>query len=237
MLSRYDLWVHTSRVSVVGTALADPKRAEILAALVSGTAHTAGELANAVGLAPSTTSRHLSRLVDTGLLTVEPSGRHRYFRIASKDVADLLEWIDGMELPETNPPQRPRPGSELSYARSCYDHLAGELGVSLYQAMVNLDLLLDTPDQPTLTPAGGKHLHDLGIDVDELTNKRRPLTRACIDWTQRTHHLGGAVGVALLQHMLTEQWLRRSRDGRVLKLTDHGRTAFLHHFDLKIVVH
>lgn len=233
MSSRYDLCVHTSRVSIVGTALADPKRAQILAALSSGTAHTAGELANAIGLAASTTSRHLSRLVDTGLVAVEPSGRHRYFRIASSEVADLLEWIDGMDLPETNPPQRPRPGSELSFARSCYDHLAGELGVSLFQAMVDLDMLQDTPAPPTLTTAGRKHLLGLGIDVDELANKRRPLTRACIDWTQRTHHLGGAVGVALLQHMLAEKWLRRSRDRRVLKLTDHGRTAFLHHFDLK----
>ncbi len=222
-----------SRLSSVGSALADPGRGEILGALSSGRAHTSGELANWIGLAPSTTSSHLSKLVDAGLVIVEPSGRHRYYRIASEEVADLLERIDSLSLPETNAPERPKPGTELSYARSCYDHLAGELGVQLYAALIDRRYLEEVDMHPLLTDAGASGLAAVGIDADALVG-RRPLTRQCLDWTQRRHHLGGSLGAALLSQMLDAGWLKRGRDKRVIKVTDVGRTAFEQHFSMRI---
>lgn len=218
-------------MAAFGSAIGDPARAQIVAALASGTRHTAGELARRIALAPSTTSRHLAVLVDAGLIDVQPGGRHRYFGLASADVADMLEAIDALELTETNPPQRPRPDEPLRLARSCYDHLAGRLGVELAAAMIDNELL--TADELSLTDAGEATLLAIGIDVDRLRPKRRPLTRACLDWTERTHHLGGAVGAELLTHMLEHRWLVRHRqERRVLRPTKHGREQLASHFSL-----
>ncbi|MGI9595688.1 MAG: ArsR/SmtB family transcription factor [Acidimicrobiales bacterium] len=224
-----------SRISSVGSAMAEPSRAEILAALASGRAHTAGELARWVGVAPSTTSSHLSRLVDAGLVTVEASGRHRYFRIASEEVAELLERIDAINLSETNAPERPKPGTEMSFARSCYDHLAGELGVQLYRSMIDVKLLEEMDQHPVVSPAGHEHFAGLGIDSLGLASKRRPITRRCLDWTQRRHHLGGALGAALLEQMLDRKWLRPGRDSRILKLTADGHQGLRQHFGIMVV--
>lgn len=116
-----------SRISALGSALSDGTRATAVAALLSGTAHTSGELASVCGVAASTMSGHLNKLIDAGLVRMEPAGRHRHYRIASTEVAELLERIDSLELPETEAPSRPRPGQNLSFARSCYDHLAAIL--------------------------------------------------------------------------------------------------------------
>lgn len=223
-----------SRVATIGAALADPSRSEILAALASGRAHTAGELAQWAGLAASTTSAHLSRLVDAGLVAVEPSGRHRYFRIASDEVAELLERIDSLDLSETNAPRRPHPGSAMSFARTCYDHLAGELGVQLHTALVAKDLLTEEAGHLLVTKAGRLGFAALDIDTTALSNARRPVTRQCLDWTQRRHHLGGALGAALLEQMLASKWLKRGRDERVISLTPIGGQALRDHFGLTV---
>ena len=223
-----------SRVSTIGAALADQSRSEILAALSSGRAHTAGELARWIGLAASTTSSHLARLVDAGLVVVEPSGRHRYFRIASEEVAELLERIDSLDLPETNAPKRPRPGTAMTWARSCYDHLAGELGVQLHAALVAEGLLIEEAGHLVVTGTGRERFAGLGIDTEVMAAARRPMTRQCLDWTQRRHHLGGALGAALLEQMLTKKWLRRGTDSRVISLTSTGGQAFYDHFGMRV---
>ncbi len=219
-----------SRVSSLGAAIADPSRAEMLAALASGRAHTAGELARWADLAPSTTSGHLSRLVDAGLVTVEASGRHRYFRIASEEVAELLERIDAISLTETDSPERPKPGTELSFARSCYDHLAGELGVRLYRSMLDGGLLKEVDQHPVICESGRRRLGQLGIDTAALAAQRRPVGRRCLDWTQRQHHLGGGLGAALLAKMVDQKWLKPGREGRIIKVTADGQQAFRRHF-------
>lgn len=213
--------MQTSRLATFGAAIGDPARAEIVAMLGSGSRHTAGELARHLGLAPSTTSRHLGVLVDAGIIDVEPSGRHRYFGLASTEVADVIETIDALDLVETNPPRRPAPEAPLRLARSCYDHLAGRLGVDLALAMVEGGIL-EAPDL-SITPAGRDRLGALGIDIAALDKRRRPLTRPCLDWTERTHHLGGAVGASLLSLMLNQRWLTRNRiQRRVLRVTRTG---------------
>ena len=125
-----------SRLASFASALADPTRAAAVAALLSGTAHTSGELATVCSVAPSTMSGHLGKLVDAGILSVESAGRHRAYRISSRQVADLIEQMDSILLPETEAPKRPTPGSGLSYARSCYDHVAGRLGIELHDVFL-----------------------------------------------------------------------------------------------------
>ena len=218
-----------SRLSVIGTAMADPNRAAMLSALQSGRAHSAGELARWVGVAPSTASKHLAKLVDSGLVVIEPAGRNRFYRIASFEVADLLETIDAIDLPETNRPRRPPAGSALAYARSCYDHLAGELGVAMHDSMARKGWI-EHDDGPRLTELGIEGLSKIGVDVATIRQGRRPALRTCLDWTQRKHHVAGAAGAALLDFMLAERWLRRATDHRVLQITDVGIDAFRNHF-------
>lgn len=197
----------------------------LLAALMSGTAHTAGELARFCAVAPSTMSKHLSRLVDTGLVVAEPAGRYRYYRLAGLEVAELLEQIDSLDLPEVTTPRRPDPGTELSYARSCYDHVAGTLGVRMLDSMVDQGHLAGRPESIQLTSTGAGSLRQLGIDVESVERARRPTIRACLDWTERKHHIGGGLGAALFRQMITKRWISRRPDQRVLRLTPTGRDA------------
>ncbi|MCP4963963.1 MAG: winged helix-turn-helix transcriptional regulator [bacterium] len=219
-----------SRIAVVGAALADETRSMLLAALMAGTAHTAGELARFCGVAPSTMSKHLARLIDSGLVVAEPAGRYRYYRLANSDVAALLEQIDAIDLPELTPPRRPNPGTELADARGCYDHIAGTLGVEIFDSMLARNYLTPTHDPAQLTPAGCVFIDQLGIDVGTLEQARRPTIRACLDWTERKHHLGGGLGAGFLELMVSNRWLTRRHDQRILRLTNRGRDAIRTHF-------
>ncbi len=221
-----------SRIAAVGAALADETRSMLLAALMSGTAHTAGELARFCSVAPSTMSKHLSRLIDAGLVTAEPAGRYRYYRLAGLDVAELLEQIDSLDLPEVMTPRRPNPGTELSYARSCYDHIAGTLGVRMLESMVEQGHVAGRPDSIQLTSSGAEWLNQFGIDVGSIERARRPTIRACLDWTERKHHIGGGLGAALFQHMTTKRWISRRPDQRLLRVTPRGRDAIERIFPL-----
>ena len=216
----------TSRLASVGAALADPTRASIVSALAGGTAHTAGELARHAGVVASTASEHLSRLIDAGLVAVEAAGRHRYYRLASAEVAALLESIDALDLAETDPIPRPHPGSDMAFARSCYDHLAGELGVRLHGALHDSGILTTIDGASHLSDRGTERLADIGIDLDAHRRSRRPLCRDCLDWTQRRHHLGGTVGVAILDHLLADGWVARRTERRILRVTERGRQRF-----------
>ncbi len=224
-----------SRISSIGRALSDPGRAQILSVLTGGVAQTAGQLAKQIGRSPSTTSRHLSELIDSGLIAMEPDGRNRYFRLAGPEVAELLERIEQLELVEMNPPKRPAQTSALAAARSCYDHIAGRLGVGLYESLVGADCLAPQHDGSVqITESGHERFAALGIDTAELSRRRRPMALPCLDWTQRTHHLGGSVGAALMTRMFDERWVRRQRDTRILVVTDSGRRALRKHFDLAL---
>lgn len=234
MTAIYSHTMNASRISALGSALSDPTRAATVAALLSGTAHTSGELARACGVAPSTMSGHLSKLIDAGLVDVEPSGRHRHYRIASREVAELLEQMDAIDLPETTPPARPRPGHGLSYARSCYDHLAGHLGVEMHNIFLDREWVVVDMSVPELTGAGERFLvDDIGLDIAHLRTLRRPLLRIDIDWTERRDHLAGSIPAALLNHMLEHRWLARRQEKRVLTVTETGRTEFTAHFGIE----
>lgn len=213
-----------SRISALAAALADSTRAEAVAALLSGTGHTSGELARACGVAPSTMSSHLSKLIDAGVVRVEAAGRYRHYRIASQELADLLERMDEIELPETEPPERPSPGRDISYARSCYDHVAGRLGVELHDSCIANGWIERDADNVALTDPGRIFFEErLDIDVVALLARRRPMLRIDLDWTERRDHLAGSLPAALLTHMLTCRWLTRGNDKRILRVTEQGR--------------
>jgi len=209
--------------------LSSPARATMLAALQEGRALAAGELARTAGVAPSTASEHLAVLGDAGLVTALSSGRHRYYRLSGPDVADLVEaWF---RLAPPAPPRSLRASKQarsLAFARTCYDHLAGRLGVAVHEAMLQRGWLVATTDGYDVTAAGAVGLHELGVYVDAGRDDRRPLVRPCLDWTERRHHLAGSLPAQLCRTMLSDGWLRRAQVGRGLVLTDVG-AARLHH--------
>lgn len=224
------------RLAQVGKALASETRAGIVTALMDGTAHTGQELARHLGVAASTTSEHLGVLVDAGLVVVTPQGRHRYFRLANAEVAALLESTvmagDGVDA--GNGPPRPKVAAGLAYARSCYDHLAGELGVQVYARLVELDAIVAEPGGLALTAHGATLLERLGVDTAvDLNPHSRPALRACLDWSQRRHHLAGVLGARLLTTLLDTHALRRDpHHPRQLGLTTAGRTLLRTHLGI-----
>lgn len=201
--------------------LADRTRARFLLALLDGRAWTGGELAAVAGVAPSTASEHLTRLVDGGLLAEHRQGRHRYVRLAGPAPARLLEDLLA-HLGPTAPPARTLRAATADQAlrrgRTCYDHLAGRLGVAITDAMADRGLLTD---QCAVTDAGLSWLTDLGF----RPTTRRPLARACLDWTERRPHLAGAAGAHVCAHLRARGWLRGVGSGRAVRLTPTGETA------------
>ena len=222
--------VDAEQIAIVGNALGADARAAIVASLMGGTAHTGLELSRHCGLARSTVSEHLGVLVDAGLVTVEAQGRHRYFRLRSAEVAELIEAL-GEALPRPITAKRSMPAG-LAHARSCYDHLAGTLGVRLFDSLLARGWLETDDGGLALTDAGRSGLDELGV---EWLGSTRPAVRRCVDWSERRTHLGGAVGAALLAHMLSERWLRRgARQRRVLEVTRLGRTEFVRQLGIEV---
>ncbi|MGN9813515.1 ArsR/SmtB family transcription factor [Micromonospora sp. BQ11] len=206
--------------------LADDTRARMCLALLDGRAWTAGELARLAGVAPSTASEHLGHLVRGGLLAEERQGRHRYLRLAGPSVAQLIEDLAGHAPPPRTPVgswRAARADAALAYARTCYDHLAGRLGVLVRDAMLARRLLDDTAGL-ALTPAGRHWLTALAVPVDLPHNGRRPLVRDCLDWTERRPHLAGTLGAALCRRLFELGWLAPGT-GRAVRLTPAGGPA------------
>ncbi|MEU1924384.1 ArsR/SmtB family transcription factor [Streptomyces albogriseolus] len=205
---------------------ADETRAACLLALLDGRAWTAGELARHCGVAASTLSEHLGKLVGGGLLTEERQGRHRYVRLADARVAQLVEDLTAQLAPDAaEPPRGLRQSgadSAMARGRTCYDHLAGRLGIAVTDALTARGLLRQDTGF-ALTDAGLDWFGALGVDLDG--RGRRPLARACLDWTERRPHLAGAAGAALCRHLLERGWCVRIGSGRAVKVTGTGEQA------------
>jgi DNA-binding transcriptional ArsR family regulator len=214
-------------IAEIAALAGDPARANILTALLDGRAMTATELAYAARVTPQTTSAHLAKLTEAGLITATPSGRHRYFRLASPKVAQMLESIV-VVAGDNRPRFRPlsRLARELQAARVCYDHLAGQLGVRIAEAMTARGYLVVEDDGGRITEAGIRYLWDLGIDTRVAGKGRRYLCRACLDWTERRPHIGGAIGAALAERWLALGWITRAKDSRAVTVTPAGERGF-----------
>lgn len=215
-------------IAGVAALIGDPARANILTALMTGKALTATELAQEAGVTPQTASTHLARLTDGGLVIPDRQGRHRYFRLAGIEVATTLEALMGLAAGTGHLRTRPGPkDAALRHARVCYNHMAGDRGVQLYNALTASGHI-DANDLeiPRLTKAGIKWATEFGIDLAGLEKSRAPMCRNCLDWSERRHHLGGKLGRAILATMENKGWVTRQKTGRALTFTQQGEAAF-----------
>lgn len=212
-------------IARIASLVGDPARANMLNALMGGTALTASELALEAGVSLPTASSHLGKLMEGGLLTVASQGRHRYYGLAGPQVAGMIEAITGVA--EAVGPKRVRPGPRdgaMRVARVCYDHLAGEQAVAMLDRLVAKNVLVRDEQEIRLGPAAASHFAAIGIDV--YTKPRRPVCRACLDWSVRRSHLAGTLGAAILDKILAEKWARREKDSRAVIFSPPGRQAF-----------
>ena len=218
----------------IAALIGDHARAEILTALMAGAALTATELAAVANLTKQTTSSHLAKLLDAQLIVVERQGRHRYFRLADRDVAHLLESLMGVAYRTGAVRVRSSPREPaLRKARVCYDHLAGELGVLALDSLEQRHYVRRDTDGLTFTRSGKQFFGEIGVDVETLGVQRRPLSRSCLDWSVRRHHLAGAAGAALLNRCYELGWAQRVKDSRVVAFSAAGERAFRQHFRVK----
>jgi DNA-binding transcriptional ArsR family regulator len=240
-------------IASIGALIADPGRARILLALGDGRALPASVLADEAGVAASTASAHLGKLVKGGMLRVERHGRHRYFRVSGPEVGELIE-----ALARISPPAQVRSlkqGSKaqaVRFARTCYDHLAGMLGTHLMEAMLRNELLTGgdgvfDPDSVhddrlaapgfdldyRLTTSGVRELKSFGIDFDALP-LRRPLIKYCVDWSEQRHHLAGSLGAAIATRMIDLDWVRKADRSRAVHVSDIGYDGLREHFGVEL---
>lgn len=210
-------------VSIVAALIGNPACANMLMALMAGPALTATELAQEAGLTLSTVSGHLAKLEKACLVAIERQGRHRYFRLADRDVAFALEGL--MPVAARAGHLRVRTGPrdpELRRARSCYDHLAGDLAVKMFDRLLDRRLLLRRGDDLRLTEDGRRFFAKAGIDVAALARTRRPLCRPCLDWSERRSHLSGTLGAAIFDHILARGWAVREAKTRIVRFSALG---------------
>lgn len=218
-------------VARIASLLADTARARILRTLIDGTMRPAGELAYAANISAQSASAHLAKLVNGGLLALEAQGRHRYFRLASAEVADAVESLGSLSMavrpriPRSPPIPKLAPVQFL-HARTCYDHLAGEIAVRVCEAMLKARWMTVEGRDFRVSRYGEKRLAGLDIDLAALRRSPRAFARACVDLTQRRPHLGGALGAALLDLYIARGWILRTRRSRAVNITPGGDEAF-----------
>ena len=237
----------TSALAETAALVGDIARASMLSALMDGRALTATELAHTAGITPQTASAHLARLTEAGLLAMERQGRHRYHRLASPAIAHMLESIMSVAA-DLGGPERIRRKANLvvgprdkalRHARTCYDHLAGEIAVAMTDRMVERGQIDLTADGGSLTEAGAVFLGHLGVDLDTAAARAarrgggRVFCRPCLDWSERRPHIAGALGAAICERCLTHGWLRRIEGSRALDVTPSGYLALGKAFDLR----
>lgn len=210
-------------VSQVAAAIAEPARTKMLCSLMDGHARTATELATLAEVSASTASAHLAKLKDLALVRLHVQGRHRYYSLADKRVAQALEalMVIGQNPAPTFKPHTP---DRLQFARTCYDHMAGTLAVLLHDRLLEAGWLVETDEQVyRLSESGEAFFEGLGIEVKDLSTMRRRFACPCLDWSMRRPHLGGSLGAALLQAALKRKWVTQDLDSRALTLTVQGR--------------
>jgi DNA-binding transcriptional ArsR family regulator len=215
-------------IAIVAQLLGDPARANMVMALMSGQALSASELAHEAGVTPPTATGHLSKLVLLGLLKGEKQGRHRFFQLCDPDVGEAVEALIAVAARAGHLRARPGPKDEaMRHARSCYDHLGGRLAVDLTGRWLAAGLLTWRGGAFQLTRRGRDFLSGRGIELSGLESLKRPLCRSCMDWSERRPHLGGALGAAILAHVVTEGWAVRGQGQRAVSFSRRGEENFV----------
>lgn len=213
---------------MLGALIGDPARANMLTALMSGKALTASELAGEAGITMQTASAHLKKLETVSLIRQRKQGRHRYFSLADDEVGQVLEAMMGLAASRGLTRTRTGPKDPaLRKARVCYNHLAGDLGVALYDGLLADGCLKEAGDEVLLTGRGEDRMRSFGIDLAALQSSRRPLCKTCLDWSARRTHLAGALGTALLQRVYDLGWASREPDTRVVRFSPKGERSLL----------
>jgi len=223
-------------IAKIGALLGDNTRARMLSTLMHGKALTASELARDAGVTAQTATTHLSKLENGGLLTVRKQGRHKYFALANAEVAAMLESLMG--LTAADEPLRISTGprdAAMRDARVCYNHLAGNKGIQLYDSLLTQSVLRATDGNAidgniTLSKKGEKFMHEFGVDIDALRDSRVPVCRPCLDWSERRSHLAGSLGRALFVRFEELRWVKRVSGSRIVKFSPSGLQAFDQHF-------
>ena len=220
-------------IARVASLVGDPARSHMLIALMGGKALTATELALESEITPQTASSHLGKLVDSGLVVARKQGRHKYFQLRGAEVAELLEML--LNITAQIAPLKTATGpsdSRLRRARVCYDHLAGEVGVALYDALVTSEYLVDNGSETLLTSGGREFFRLQGVPLDDFNAGRRPLCKSCLDWSERRNHLAGSVGQWVLDDTLNRGWASKDPNSRAIQFTARGFNLFCKRYDL-----
>jgi DNA-binding transcriptional ArsR family regulator len=218
-------------MSRVGSLIGSPARALMLTELFDGRALTATELAGVASVSPATASEHLSLLLSGGLVAREKSGRHNYYRLASPEIANALEQL-AVQTANIDPVAKTirKTRTPIQNARMCYDHIAGRLGVSIADALVKKGALIELDTDYELTAKGEALFVSLGVKPGDLRRSKRVFARQCLDWSERRHHVSGAVGAALANLAFDRGWVTRAKERRVLIVTPHGQREMKAHF-------
>lgn len=219
----------------IASLIGDPVRSKVLWTLMDGRAYTATELSICAETSPQNISMHLARLVQSDLLTVEKQGRHRYYRFARQEVAYAIEALTSL-IPGKPAERKASTDSDsaIRYCRTCYDHLAGKVSVAITGSLLKQQMILQNKNSFELTGKGRKLFGSLGIAIEELEHQRRILLRPCLDWSERQYHLAGALGAALLDTLLQDGWMRKTRNSRAVIITAEGQKSLHTYFKIDL---
>ncbi|MEC0255590.1 ArsR/SmtB family transcription factor [Paenibacillus lautus] len=220
-------------VAQVASLVSDASRAAILTVLLDGRYHPASELAYMAKIKPQTASFHLSKMVAANLVTVEEQGRHRYYGIRNQEVAQILETLLSITPPvQIRSLNQATEHEAIRQARTCYDHLAGSLGIQLTNSLLNAGVISEMENQFTVTEKGEEFFKAFQIDLEQVKRKRRSFTHRCLDWSERRHHLAGALGHALLERLLELNWIQRLPRTRAITITPEGKKGLKETFQI-----
>lgn len=224
-----------SNIAQVASLISDASRAAILTVLLDGRYHPASELAYMANIKPQTASFHLSKMVAANLVTVEQQGRHRYYGIQNQEVAQIMETLLSITPPvEIRSLNQAAENEALRQARTCYDHLAGKLGIQLTNSLLSAGVLSEVEDHYTVTEKGEEFFKAFQVDLGRVKRKRRSFTHRCLDWSERRHHLAGALGHALLERLLELHWIQRVPNTRAIKITPEGKKGLQEIFHIDV---
>jgi DNA-binding transcriptional ArsR family regulator len=220
-------------ISRIAALIGEPVRARILWSLLDGRAYTARELAIEVDTSPQNLSMHLAKLLQAGLLSVEVQGRHRYYTFAREEVAYAIEAMANL-VPAQPAGRQEVDEVPIKFCRTCYDHLAGKVGVLIMESLLRQKLIVYQQRELEVTPKGTLWLGEWGIDCEAVRHRRRSFVKPCLDWSERRHHLAGGLGAAMLDKMMESHWLRRTAHSRAVVVTAKGQQALTTHFNIQI---
>ncbi|KQB41639.1 ArsR/SmtB family transcription factor [Flavobacterium aquidurense] len=217
------------------TLIGDATRAAIMWTLLDGRAFTATELSIAVNTSPQNMSMHLGKLLEANLLCVEKQGRHKYYRFSNKEVAYVVEAMANLiPKPEISSKSKIENYPPIKYCRTCYDHLAGKIGVALADSLLEQKIIIEKSNTFEISTEGEKWFSDFGINIEDAKKQKRIFLKPCLDWSERRYHIAGSIGTFLLNKMLEQDWIRRTANSRAIIITGKGEKELLKNFNVVV---